>query len=49
MTENLTNLDTILTEYKNPETNEYEEYDDTIFKEIKTDVYNKVIKTIFIT
>ena len=38
MPDNITNLDTILAQYKNPEFNEYEEeYDDTIFEEMKTD------------
>ena len=48
MTDKLTNLDTILTEYRNPNTNEYEEYEN-LFEEIKTDADNKVIKKILFT
>ena len=46
MTDKLTNLDTILTEYRNPDTNEHKEYEENLFEEIKTDADNKVIKTI---
>ena len=49
MTDKLTNLDTILIEYRNPNTNEYEEYEENLFEEIKTDADNKVIKKILIT
>ena len=49
MTDKLTNLDTILTEYRNPDTNEYEEYYEILFEEIKTDADNKVIEKISIT
>ena len=50
MPDNLTNLDIILAQYKNPTINEYEEEnDDTSFAEIKTDDDNKVIKIMFIT
>ena len=49
MPDNLTNLDTILAQYKNPEINEYEEEnDDTSFAEIKTDDDNKVIKIVLL-
>ena len=49
MTDKLTILDTNLTEYRNPYTNEYKEYEENLFKEIKTDADNKVIKKILIT
>ena len=48
MTDKLTNLDTILTEYRNPNTNEYKEYEENLLEEIKTDADNKVIKKILI-
>ena len=46
MPDNPTYLDIILAQYKNPEINEYEEYDDSIFEKMKTGADNKVIKTI---
>ena len=49
MTDKLNNLDTILTQYRSPNTNEYEEYEENLFEEIKTDADNKVINKILIT
>ena len=49
MTDKLNNLDTILTQYRSPNTNEYKEYEENLFEEIKTDADNKVIKKILIT